>query len=169
MSMSARPQRRDRPENGGDAHVLEETTTGAVPFGSLVFRVAALRGQLFAERVGLPPAAFRLLQALQQDEGASQSALEASFEADGATVTRMAQHLEAGGMIRRVRDSRDRRRLRLYLTDAGRAQLDRGMAAIEEMDAVIFKGVHPRDIEAATRVMMTARANLRRLRVSPTS
>ncbi|WP_461210644.1 MarR family winged helix-turn-helix transcriptional regulator [Desulfocurvus sp. DL9XJH121] len=67
---------------------------------------------------------YALLCRLWEREGRSQKELaECSFK-DTANITRMLDVLEGKGIVRRQRDSKDRRTYRIYLTDAGRALRD---------------------------------------------
>jgi MarR family transcriptional regulator for hemolysin len=121
-----------------------------------------LRQARFVAAAGMAPTAYRLLQLLDLRDGLSQSDLEAIFEADAAVITRHAKQLEADGYVSRRPDDHDRRFTRVYLTPAGRARIAEVAAAIKTMDAEVWDGVAPADIEAATRALRRARGNLRR-------
>jgi MarR family transcriptional regulator, organic hydroperoxide resistance regulator len=64
-----------------------------------------------------------LLTVLGRSDGLSQGEFTQEYEMDPSRVTRTAQSLEADGLIRRERDPRDNRVVRMYLTEDGREVL----------------------------------------------
>jgi DNA-binding MarR family transcriptional regulator len=63
---------------------------------------------------------FLVLRRLWEGDGILTSVLMKDAVSDGGTITGVLDRLEAKGLIRRERGSRDRRAVRVYLTDAGR-------------------------------------------------
>src|SRR5215211_4558025 len=61
-----------------------------------------------------------LLTVLGRRDGLSQGEFTQEYEMDPSRVTRTAQSLEGDGFIRRERDVKDNRVMRMYLTDAWR-------------------------------------------------
>lgn len=61
-----------------------------------------------------------MLRVVAGEEGVSQGEVCRRFEQDPSRITRLAQALEADGLLRRERDPEDSRVVRLYLTDEGR-------------------------------------------------
>src|SRR3712207_1519418 len=61
-----------------------------------------------------------MLTVLGRRDGLSQGEFTQEYEMDPSRVTRTAQSLEADGFIRRERDPRDNRVVRMYLTEDGR-------------------------------------------------
>ena len=102
-----------------------ESVTGSVrefdavltPLG-LAFR-AMLRA--FERDTGLGAPRWFVLKMLAEEDGLSQGAICQRFDQDPSRVTRLAQALEADGLVRRERGPADNRVVRLYLTDEGRA------------------------------------------------
>src|ERR687894_260336 len=64
-----------------------------------------------------------LLTVLGRSDGLSQGEFTQKYEMDPSRVTRTAQSLEANGFIRRERDTKDNRVVRMYLTEDGREVL----------------------------------------------
>jgi DNA-binding MarR family transcriptional regulator len=85
---------------------------------------------------GITPARFDMLYAISSHGGAPQSELRHLLGVTAATVSRMAKSLEKLGFIHRTRDTVDRRRLIVTLTDLGAHIFDRA-----ECHAVISGGV----------------------------
>lgn len=69
---------------------------------------------------GSQPSQITLLRLIATYEGVCQRELADHLRISRARVTTVLQELEEAGAIRRVRDDRDQRLTRVYLTDAGR-------------------------------------------------
>jgi DNA-binding MarR family transcriptional regulator len=63
----------------------------------------------------------RILWALYEKDGLTPIEVARKLEIAAPTVAKMSTHMVASGLITRRRDSADRRRVHLYLTDRGRA------------------------------------------------
>jgi DNA-binding MarR family transcriptional regulator len=82
----------------------------------------AFRGAIkaFERDTGVGAPRWFLLEMIAGEEGLSQGDVCRRFEQDPSRITRLAQALEADGLVRRERDGEDSRVVRLYLTDEGR-------------------------------------------------
>jgi DNA-binding MarR family transcriptional regulator len=81
----------------------------------------ALQGDLeqrFAA-FGVTPSQFRLLAALARHDADTVRGIAAALRLDGAAVTRLADRLQAKGLVAREPDPTDGRSVRLSLTEAG--------------------------------------------------
>src|SRR3712207_8888439 len=76
--------------------------------------------QAFEREVGLSAATWFLLAMLIDEDGMSQGEVSDRFEVDPSRITRLAQRLEAEGLLRRQRDPEDNRAVRLHATEKGR-------------------------------------------------
>jgi DNA-binding MarR family transcriptional regulator len=88
-----------------------------------VIRVAKQLGHFLGDRLaplGLHPGQERLLSALWEEQGLSQSELVERLSVQPPTVTTALQRLERGGFVYRELDAQNRRISRVYLTDKGR-------------------------------------------------
>jgi DNA-binding MarR family transcriptional regulator len=98
---------------------------------------------------GGAPAAFpdvtaseaRALTELLAAHGIAQGQLAALLGLEKSTVSRLAAGLESKGWIRRGRDERNHRYVRLYLTPQGRAVADRLWQAWQSRQARILAGL----------------------------
>jgi DNA-binding MarR family transcriptional regulator len=85
--------------------------------------------------------------------GLSAGELATTMRTDPSTLTGVLHRLEAGRLIRRARDPRDGRRVRLSLTARGRS-LDRlKLGTIENAVKLALRGVSERDIACTARVL----------------
>jgi DNA-binding MarR family transcriptional regulator len=78
---------------------------------------------------GLTPTSMGLLQALDHREGLSHRDLAAQLGLTPATLTPVVDVLEETGSIRRARDRRDRRVVRLSITSTGRDRIREAAAS----------------------------------------
>jgi MarR family transcriptional regulator, organic hydroperoxide resistance regulator len=62
-----------------------------------------------------------LLAALADEDGLTPGELAQRLQVTTPTIVKMASRMEATGLLRRTRDDKDARLVRLYLTDRGRA------------------------------------------------
>lgn len=79
-----------------------------------------LRGRDAQRRGQLSFSQYHLLGALADGEAHGSGELAAAAELTPASVTRMLDHLAAEGLVERVRDADDRRRVAVRLTEEGR-------------------------------------------------
>jgi DNA-binding MarR family transcriptional regulator len=85
---------------------------------SKALRAAAETGM---RRHGLHLGQNLLLAALWEQDGRAPGEIAASLHVTTPTVSKMADRMSAGGLLRKQRDDKDNRLVRLWLTDAGRA------------------------------------------------
>lgn len=63
------------------------------------------------------------------------------------TASNAVHHLEVAGMVERVRDSKDRRGVRVELTDKGRDELQRVSDERDQQMAEMFSSLSPEELE----------------------
>jgi DNA-binding MarR family transcriptional regulator len=73
------------------------------------------------EPLGLTYPQFIVMNALWEQDGQTVSELGQALSLESNTLTPLLKRLESQGRVRRVRDARDERQVRVQLTDAGRA------------------------------------------------
>ena len=80
--------------------------------------------QAFEREMGLSAATWFLLTMLIGEDGISQGEVSHRFEVDPSRITRLAQRLEKEGLLRRERDPKDNRVVRLHATEVGRRLIE---------------------------------------------
>lgn len=100
----------------------------------------ALTGSQFPALTG---SEARALIELLAAKGIAQGQLAAALGLEKSTVSRLAASLERKGLIRRGRDARDQRYLRLYLTPEGAALAGRAWRAWQSRQARVLAALSP--------------------------
>jgi MarR family transcriptional regulator, organic hydroperoxide resistance regulator len=111
-------------------------------------------------RYGLQRPQDLMLDALTEQDGLTPGELAKQLDVAGPTAVKMAQRMEANGLVERRRDDPDGRLVRVYLTERGR-ELQRPIG--QEIDKIAQRagaGVGPRDRAAVRRALERVRENL---------
>ena len=90
---------------------------------------------------------FALL-ALSAGAPVSQQALAEQLHLEKSTVSRLVQHLEQRGWVRRVRDLHDTRVFRLQLSETGHEQASRLVKSLAERHERLLAALRPDEQEA---------------------
>jgi len=114
MSTAARPRSRAAPV----MLALDNQLCFALYGASLAM---TKRYRPLLEPLGLTYPQYLVMLALWADDGPSVSALGARLGLDSGTLTPLLKRLESAGLLQRLRDSTDERRVLLQLTPAGHA------------------------------------------------
>jgi MarR family transcriptional regulator, organic hydroperoxide resistance regulator len=109
--------------------------------------------QAFEREVGLSTATWFLLAMLIDEDGLSQGEVSQRFEVDPSRVTRLAQRLEAEGLLRRTRDPEDNRVVRLHATEEGRRQIESRQGRREGFEERIRRELTQEELAEFRRVL----------------
>lgn len=124
------------------------------------------------ERYGLTHAAFDMLANLRRSGAphrkTATSLAESSMISTGGITFRM-DGLEGAGLIRRVRDTEDRRVVHAELTDKGRAVIDQAIEAHLAMEHELLEGLSPRERQQLVKLLAKLEASLRAHVAEPTT
>lgn len=88
-----------------------------------ILRAAEFASRALAQRTGLTPSQIVVLQIIAQVGQPSAGVVAETARLSQATVTAILDRLEERGLVSRERDSSDRRRISVELTDKGRTAL----------------------------------------------
>lgn len=116
---------------------------------SRVTRIARMldfaRGRAFSAH-GIEVWEFDVLSVLRREdegEGLTPGALMAENLVSSGTMTNRLQRLEAHGFVSRVQDEKDRRVVRVRLTDAGRATVDASLGSLLAEERRLLQALPP--------------------------
>jgi DNA-binding MarR family transcriptional regulator len=99
---------------------IEDTAPLLAPLGFAFWRMKGA----FEREMGVSAGTWFSLALLAKKDGISQGELSQKFEVDPSRVTRLAKKLEREGLLRRERDPKDNRVVRLSLTEKGRRLIE---------------------------------------------
>jgi DNA-binding MarR family transcriptional regulator len=88
-----------------------------------ILRATELNSRLLASQTGLTTSQFIILQIVARESSVLPSAVAKSAGLTQATVTSLVDKLERHGLVNRRRDTEDRRRIWIEVTEAGRRAL----------------------------------------------
>ena len=125
-----------------------------------VLRLSRAEFRRQASGLRLTPALSRLLFYVDQIPGCSQAELAAYLDVTSATTGRMIDRLEAGGYVRRLPDSTDRRTFRIHLDTAAAPLVARMHEALARTTEKLLVGIPGDEEQAMRRTLLRMCANL---------
>jgi DNA-binding MarR family transcriptional regulator len=148
-----------------DQKVAESWREVLAPY-SIGYRIkllSQLGGRKFQELLdpfGLTPFHWVVLCCLWEEDGLATCSIGEKLQQVGGTLTGVLDRMEERGLIRRERDSRDRRIWRIWLTDAGK-ELETVLPPLAaEFKDQAMKGFSPEERQLFSRLLDQAIANL---------
>jgi DNA-binding MarR family transcriptional regulator len=111
-------------------------------------------------REGLASGFWYFLRALWQENGATQKRLAQLNNVTEPTAVTMLRAMDRLGLIERVRNAEDRRKMNVFLTARGEALKGELMPHAHRINAVAAHGISREDVETTLRVLKTMSDNL---------
>jgi DNA-binding MarR family transcriptional regulator len=111
-------------------------------------------------REGLASGFWYFLRALWQENGATQKRLAQLNNVTEPTAVTMLRAMDRLGLIDRVRNERDRRKVNVFLTPKGEALKGELMPRAHRINAVAGEGISPEDLATCLRVLKQMSDNL---------
>ena len=121
--------------------------------GFLITRIKQVGGRVFDRILSQKKidvfngAQGRILYVLWQDNGVPISELSKQTGLATTTLTSMLDRMETAGLIYRDRGDKDRRKIRIYLTEKAKGLEEDYNAVSEEMSRIYYKGFSDQEIE----------------------
>lgn len=97
--------------------------------------------------LGMHPGQELLLAELWTEDGLTQSELTARLGVELPTVVKAVQRLEASGLVARTKDDRDRRVMRITLTERGREHRAAAEAVWQKTEVAMLERLLPEQAE----------------------
>ncbi|MBU2613788.1 MarR family transcriptional regulator [Patescibacteria group bacterium] len=134
----------------------------------LIFRMARLLrhgadGFMRDKGIGLTPEQWGLLWKVARQEGCLQTDLADAVLKDHPNVTKMLDALEKRGLVDREPNPNDRRSNEVWLTEAGKALLDKHLPQLVEEKEEFFKGLDRTDLNRLITYLKTIQRNMERV------
>ncbi|MBN2501144.1 MAG: MarR family transcriptional regulator [Anaerolineales bacterium] len=128
-----------------------------------VCRLHHLRVRTLLKDSGVHRGQPKLLFALAEEDGLTQTELVKRMQIAPATVTKMITRMEKSGFLKRKRDLKDQRVSRVYLTDAGRALKSELIEISQSIGEEVFAGFSQEERILMQRLLLVMRENLVRV------
>ncbi|GAA5189629.1 MarR family transcriptional regulator [Ferrimonas gelatinilytica] len=97
-----------------------------------VIRAIDLYSRKLSKDAGLTGPQLLVMKQIAQLDGAIARQVASAVNLSPATVTSIIDRLESRGLVQRVRDTADKRRVQLFLSDEGKALLDSAPQPLQE-------------------------------------
>jgi DNA-binding MarR family transcriptional regulator len=110
---------------------------------------------------GVSVAQYQHLRRLWEADGITQAELSRSIGVENASSTATLDALERQGLIRRVRNSADRRKINVFLTPPGAALQDVLIACARRTNAIATRGISRKRIDEVFALVRAMTDNLR--------
>jgi MarR family transcriptional regulator for hemolysin len=133
---------------------LEELTTLSRKIRTTFDRQVTARGLTYSRA--------RLLFRLSQKQSVSQTELAAALELEQATVVRLLDRMEAGGLVSRQPHGGDRRTKLIVLTSFGEEQAQVVQALVDQLRKQAVENIDLRDVRIALELMRRVSENVER-------
>lgn len=128
--------------NGSTSFVIEDSTAYLASVAARLFS-RALHERL--DRHGVSVAQWSMLLFLWEEDGLTQKDLSRRQQIEEPTAARTLDRMERDGLIERVRDQHDRRRIHIHLTERGQELCDDLVPAALEVNALATHGLSEDD------------------------
>lgn len=123
----------------GESDTMSETPDAADSVDAIVtnlrriVRAVTLQSRAVSKRSGLSVAQLLTLRALaERPEGTTATDIRGIVQVTAGTLSGIVHKLVKRGLVERARDTEDRRRVLLFVTDAGLDLLSRGPSLLQE-------------------------------------
>ena len=100
------------------------------------------------------------LRVLWEEDGLTQRELSQRVGMMEPTTVTALNTMESRGLVERVRNPHDRRKVNIYLTPKGRSLRDTLLGCAGEVDTLSLQGISPQEQDAALSVLTRMLANL---------
>jgi len=112
------------------------------------------------EKIGLYPGQPILLEKINENEGISQTELSKMALKQPATITVMLNKLEKSGYVKKFPDTKDRRIIRLYLTELGKMKYNEFIDVRKSMGDLLFNDITDEEIGYIYSILVRMKNNL---------
>ncbi len=108
-----------------------------------VIRAIGMHSKHLNKTSGLTSPQLIIMQEIDKSSGINSGQVAKNVNLSAATVTNIIDRLENKALVSRVRSTQDKRKVSLYLTDDGKAQLHKAPQALQEHFIENFSNLAP--------------------------
>lgn len=104
-------------------------------------------------QLGLTPAQWKVILALNMFDGLTQKELAEKIYIDGSTLVPVIDKMEQNGLVERKVDSKDRRINRIFLTKKSESTIDSITLIILQLRKIVFSGISENEINLSKNIL----------------
>lgn len=127
--------------------------------GSLIFLASKSQERLaeveIKKHLGLTPAQWKIILALNITDGLTQKELADKIYIDGSTLVPVIDKMEQNGLVERRSDSKDRRINRIFLTKKSESTVDSIIMIVLQLRKMIFHGISESELDLVRNILRT--------------
>lgn len=141
---------------------MKSPITGEIPFGAMISITSRGRFIFLNDRLrplGLSAGQFPVLMLLYKEQNIMQETLVRHYHLDKGTIARAVKKLEDARYIRRIIDPKNRRAVRLFLTEKGERVAPVLQAINHEWEELVCTGISIKEREILNTLMRTVAEN----------
>ncbi len=109
--------------------------------------------------LGLTSSQWKIILALNFNDGVTQKELASKIYSDGSTLVPIIDKMVENGLIERRPDPEDRRNNRIYLTKKAESTIDSIISSVLEIRKISYKGVTDNELKTVRQVLNKIIAN----------
>lgn len=118
--------------------------------------------QKYLDKLGIHRGQAALLQVLNKKDGIAQKDICEGLLVAPATVTVMLQRMEKAELITREQDDKDKRKIKIYLSEKGKKICKEINELHLEIEKISFENFDEHELNDLTRLMLLVRNNLQK-------
>ena len=131
--------------------------------GVLIFLAAKSQERLveleMKKQLGLTPAHWKIILALNITNGLTQKELAEKIYVDGSTLVPVIDKMEKNGLVERRADAKDRRINRIFLTKKSESTVDSIILIVIQLRKMMYKGISEKEINLTRKILATLLEN----------
>ncbi len=107
------------------------------------------------KQLGLTPAHWKVILALNITDGLTQKELADKIYVDGSTLVPVIDKMEKNGLVERRADPKDRRMNRVFLTKKSESTVDSIILIVLQLRKMIFRGISTDQLNSTKKILAT--------------
>ena len=132
----------------------------AFQMASIIFRLDQILRDTILRQLDLTYIHFRVLQYLYEKDGQKSGEIATAIVVRQPVLSRVIDQMEERALVRRRPDPEDSRRMRVYLTDHGRARFREAWPPAHDLLETALKGFKASEHEALRRLLKKMAGNI---------
>ena len=107
------------------------------------------------KQLGLTPAHWKVILALNITDGLTQKELADKIYVDGSTLVPVIDKMEKNGLVERRANPKDRRMNRVFLTKKSESTVDSIILIVLQLRKMLFRGISADQLDSTKKILAT--------------